>query len=171
MANGSNNGSTTPPVSSHSSWTAIIEVVKTPLAFLVLGFLIVDGTVAALAIQLPEYRSYLIRTVILAIPFFVLTVVGLAIFRPEALRGERALQQIFATQFASDLFIGLDGALRNLEKKERIEAWSIAAEVITTTKKNNKIYSDFCDEVANKIKQLANIRLPIEEPRGSVHDV
>jgi len=94
---------------------SVIEAVKTPLGFLVLGCLVIDGTVASLALALPDFRQPLVWTVILSIPTFVLTVVALAVWRPEALRGDRPLQDSHANQFASDLYLALDGALSNLE--------------------------------------------------------
>jgi hypothetical protein len=69
--------------------TSIIDAVKTPLGFLVLGLLVVDGTVASLALGLQDYRAHLIWTIILSIPLFMLVVVVLAAWRPEALRGDR----------------------------------------------------------------------------------
>ena len=117
---------------SNESRSSIIDSVKTPLGFLVLGFLVVDGTIATLAVTLTEYQAPLIWTVIVSIPVFVLTVVTLAVWRPEALRGDRPLQEIYAKQFASDLFVSIDGALSNLEPLERAEAWLTVADVITS---------------------------------------
>jgi hypothetical protein len=136
---------------------SIIEVVKTPLAFLVLGFLVVDGTVAALAMTLGDYRALLVGTVILSIPAFVFTVVGLAVWRPEALRGDRPLQAVYANQFAADLFLALDGPLRNLEPAERTEAWLTLADVITGDHQADTNYLKFCSSVAAKITKLANL--------------
>jgi hypothetical protein len=141
---------------STESRASIIDAVKTPLAFLVLGFLVVDGTVAALAVSLADYRGLLVWTVVLSIPAYVLTVVGLAIWRPEALTGDRPLQDIYAKQFAGDLFLALDGALRNLEPAEHDEAWLTVADVITTDSKADRTYSRFCSAVAARIRKLTN---------------
>ena len=134
-----------------------IEAVKNPLSFLVLGILVVDGTIAGLAISLSDYRALLVWTVILSIPAFILTVVGLAVWRPEALRGDRPLQAVYANQFASDLFLALDGALSNLESRERAEAWLIVADVITSDSKEDASYSRFCVAVADRLKKLTNV--------------
>lgn len=136
---------------------SVINSVKTPLAFLVLGFLVVDGTVAGLAVALAEYRMPLVWTVIISIPIFVLTVVTLAVWRPEALRGDRPLQKIHARQFASDLFVALDGTLSNLKPLERTEAWLTVADVITSDEKSDASYTSFCSAVAEKLTALADL--------------
>ena len=147
---------------------SIIDAVKTPLAFLVFGFLVVDGTVAALAISLNDFREILVWTVVVSIPAFVLTVVALAVWRPEALRGDRPLQAIYANQFAGDLFLALDGALSNLEKFERAEAWITVADVITSESKADASYSKFCSSVAERLKKLANVTSRSVEARGLI---
>lgn len=154
--------------SSTESKASTINAVKTPLGFLVLGFLIVDGTVASLAVALADYRQPLVWTVILSIPAFVLTVVGVAIWQPEALRGDRPLQEIYANQFASDLFIALDGALGNLEQLERDEAWITVADVITSDSHADVNYTKFCAAVAAKLKRLANLPSKSLRSRGPV---
>jgi hypothetical protein len=80
--------------------SSIIDAVKTPLGFLVLGLLVIDGTMATLAVTLADYRAPLVWTIIVSIPALLITVVGLAVWRPEALRGDRPLQTIYANQFA-----------------------------------------------------------------------
>lgn len=140
-----------------SSRTEMISAIKTPLSFLVLGVLVVDGTVVGMAAAFAEFRTPLIWTVIVSIPLLMATVVVLAIWRPEALRGVRPLQAIYARQFASDLFLALDGSLSNLEPAERSEAWVTVADVITTEDEGDVVYSDFCAAVALHIKRLANL--------------
>lgn len=137
---------------------SIIEAVKTPLGFLVLGFLVVDGTIASMAVALSDYRAPLVWTVILSIPLFVLTVVALAVWRPEALRGDRPLQDTHANQFASDLYLALDGALSNLEPMERAEAWLTVADVVTSGSQVDASYSKFCRAVANRLTTLTNLQ-------------
>lgn len=143
-----------PPAESRAS---LIDTVKTPLGFLVLGLLVVDGTIAGLAIALQDFRGPLVWTVILSIPTFILTVVGLAAWRPEALRGDRPLQEVYAHQFASDLFLALDGSLGNLEALERAEAWLTVADVISSGSHAEASYFKFCSAVAARLKTLANI--------------
>jgi hypothetical protein len=148
--------------------SSTIDAIKTPLGFLVLGFLVVDGTVASLAVALNDYRAPLVWTVIISIPIFVLTVVGLAVWRPEALRGDRPLQEVHANQFASDLFLALDGSLSNLEPMERSEAWIIVAEVITTGSRVDGSYSEFCSAVATRLKKLADVANRPSNPPGPI---
>src|SRR5262249_31506757 len=115
--------------SSKGGRLGVLQAVKTPLSFLVLGFLIVDGTVATLAMSLVDFRTPLVWTVIASVPGFVALVAAMAIWRPESLKGDRPLDQIYGRQFAGDLFIALDGSLQNLEPAERAEAWLIVADV------------------------------------------
>lgn len=146
----------------------IISAVTTPLAFLVLGFLIVDGTVATLALTLTDFRQPLVWTVIISIPLFVLTVVGMAIWQPEALRGDRPLDSVFSNQFASDLYLSLDGALGNLELAERAEAWLTVAEVISNSDQTNDAYKRFCVGVSARLTQLANLTNRTVNTRGPI---
>ena len=76
-----------------SDRTSVIQAVKTPLSFLVLGFLIIDGTIGALAISLPDYRTPLIWTVIISVPSLVVLVAAMAIWRPEVPRGRSTARQ------------------------------------------------------------------------------
>ena len=150
------------------SRTSIIDAVKTPLGFLVLGFLVVDGTVAGLAVSLSDFRALLVWTIVLSIPLFVVTVVGLAVWRPEALRGDRPLGDVHANQFASDLYLALDGALSNLEPKERAEAWLTVADVVTSGGQVDASYSRFCVAVATRLKTLTNLQNRIVNTRGPI---
>jgi hypothetical protein len=147
---------------------AVIDAVRTPLGFLVLGFLVVDGTVAALALALSDFRAPLVWTVILSVPLFVTVVVGLAVWRPEALRGDRPLHAAHASQLASDLYLSLEGALSNLETKERAEAWLTVADVITSGGRIDASYSRFCAEVAARLKTLTNLQNRTVNTRGPV---
>jgi hypothetical protein len=135
----------------------IINAVRNPLGFLVLSLLAVEAAVTALAWRFSGDNSALIWTAILSVPAFVLTVVTLAVWRPEALRGDRPLQEAYAKQLASDLYIALDGPLRNLERKEREEAWLTVADVITNDSQADQTYSRFCSAVAAKLKKLADL--------------
>jgi hypothetical protein len=140
-----------------SDRTSVIQAVKTPLSFLVLGFLIIDGTIGALAISLPDYRTPLIWTVIISVPSLVVLVAAMAIWRPESLAGARPLDKIYGRQFASDLYIALDGSLRNLAPDERAEAWIAVADVITTDTMSDAPYRRFCTEVAAHLTKVANL--------------
>lgn len=157
----------TPPKAPESR-NSTIDAVRTPLSFLVLGFLVVDGTVASLALALPEFRPLLVWTVIISIPLFVITVVSLAVWRPEALRGDRPLQETHANQFASDLYLALDGPLRNLEPLERAEAWLTVGDVVTSGSQVDASYAQFCVAVATRLKILANLKSRPINTRGPI---
>ncbi|MFM0351411.1 hypothetical protein [Paraburkholderia sp. RL17-347-BIC-D] len=149
---------------------SVIDAVKTPLGFLVLGLLVVDGTVAALAIPLSEFRTPLVWTIICSVAVMVVVVVVLATFRPEALRGDRPWQEIYASQLADDLFMGLDGALGNLEHAERVEAWLTVADVIATTNVSEKNYRIFSAGVAARLTKRANLQNRTMRARGAVQE-
>lgn len=154
--------------SSHESRSSVIDSVKTPLGFLVLGLLVVDGTIAGLAVTLTEYRTPLVWTVIVSIPVLILTVIILAVWRPEALRGDRPMEEVHAKQFASDLFLALDGALRNLEPLERAEAWLTVADVIASENQADAGYAIFCSAVANRLKKLTDLTNRTLQTRGPI---
>src|SRR5258708_39646268 len=101
---------------------SIIEAVKTPLNFLVLSLLVVDGTVGSLAIALKDFRAPLVWTVIVSIPAFVPTVVGLAVWRPGVLSGHSPLQAVHPDPFPSALLLALDGSFSKLQPIERVDA-------------------------------------------------
>ena len=150
------------------SRSSIIEAVRTPLGFLVLGLLVVDGTVATLAVALPEYRAPLVWTVIVSIFALVLVVVGLAVWQPEALRGDRPLQDVHANKFAGDLFAALGGTLSNLQPVERDEAWMIVADVIVSDNQADASYARFCGVVSARLKKLANLTNRTLNTRGPI---
>lgn len=137
--------------------STIIDVVKTPLSFLVLGLLIVESTLGGLAVSLSEQRPILVWAIIISFPAYTAIVVALAIWKPEALRGDRPLQREHANTFAGDLFLALDGALSNLTRAERAEAWITVADVVTSSPSKDSTYANFCLEVAAKLKTLAEI--------------
>jgi hypothetical protein len=136
---------------------SIINAVRTPLGFLVLGLLVVEGGLSAFAASNNGYPFLLLAVAIGVAVVYALLVAGLAAWRPEALAGNRPLQAVHANQLATDLYIALDGSLRNLERAERQEAWIVAADIITTSNITDSLYSDFCKIVAEKLKSLANV--------------
>jgi hypothetical protein len=146
-----------PQRAAQDNTVARISAVKTPLNFLVLGLLMVEGTIGGLILSVPDYRGPLIWTVILSIPAFVAIVVSLAVFRPEALTGDRPLQAATAHRLGSDLYLALDGPLKNLEPEERLEAWATVADVITSDERADATYLRFCEAVAVRLRKLASI--------------
>jgi len=149
------------------SWSGLINAVKTPLGFLVLIVLLLDGAVGGLAIALPDYRGVLVTAFIASVFLFAALVVALAWFRPEALQGTRPLDQIHGRQFASDLFLPLDGYLQNLEPAERQEAWIFVADYIAENDAGDAPYRRFCAEVARHLRHMAGVRgRPVRGPRA-----
>jgi len=153
--------------SSGESRKTLIEAVKTPLAFLVLGFLVIDGTVATLAVALSDYRGPLIWTMITSIFVLILIVVGLAVKAPWALRGGSPFEA-YASEFATDLFLSIDGALGNLQPAERAEAWLTLADVITRASEKDTEYSTFCLKVAARVQDLTNLQKSTLKTHGPI---
>jgi hypothetical protein len=147
---------------------SIIDAVKTPLGFCVLGLLVIDGTLAAMAITLEQFRTELVWTVIASVPILVLSVLLIAVYRPEALRGVRPWQESYANQLADDLYMGLDGALGNLGTIERMEAWLTVADVIVSSNVAERAYASFCGDIATRLRQRANLHNRRMIPRGSL---
>ncbi len=143
-----------PSASAHSN---TINAVKTPLAFIVLGLLVVEGCLSTLAITLEDQRDILVWTIVLSVPAFVATVVGLAVWRPEALRGDRPLQEVYAHKFADDLHASLDGPFSNLTSAERTEAWATLVDIISNSSREDRTYLRFCTAVASRLQVRADI--------------
>ncbi|MEM6485588.1 MAG: hypothetical protein AAF662_11470 [Pseudomonadota bacterium] len=152
-------------ISNNSSWFASIT---TPLSFLVLTLTFIEVVVAKMAYDLPDYRSLLIWVMVVSIPTFVGIVIGLAIWRPEALQGKRPLQAIHAEHFASDLYIALDGYLNNLESFERAEAWTTFAASMQSGNRSDVNFGEFREGVAAKILSITNVQDQKVEIRGVI---
>jgi hypothetical protein len=139
------------------SWVTLIDVIKTPLAFMVFCLLVTDTTIGALAWGLPaESRFSFVLVALGCILVFLIPVVGLSIWRLEALLGVKPLSD-YSDQFASDLHAGLEGAFRMLEPAERIEAWAVVTDVIASYEGQQKTYKEFCVAVGNRVKKVAKI--------------
>ena len=145
-----------------------IEAVKTPLAFIVLGLLVVEASLTTLAVTLEDQRNLLVWTIVLSIPTFVAIVVSLAIWRPEALRGDRPLQKVYAHKFADDLHASLDGPFSNLTPTERAEAWATLADIISNSSPEDRTYLRFCMAVAARIRVRANLEERVTGVPGPV---
>jgi hypothetical protein len=139
------------------SWVTLIDAIKTPLAFMVFGLLITDATIGTLTWNIPaESRFSFVLVALGCIVLFLIAVVGLSIWRLEALLGVKPLSD-YSDQFASDLHAGLEGAFRMLEPAERIEAWAVVTEVIASYEGQQKTYKEFCVSVGNRVKKVAKI--------------
>jgi hypothetical protein len=129
----------------------LVEVVNTPIAYLTLVLLIVDGTLCGLTISLPEYRPYLVPAVLLALTVLSTVVVVLAIVRPEALRGDRPLSLHHAQQFASDVHTAVNGYL---DPAQRAEAWTTLAELLENSPTEDASYKRFVSRVSARLALL-----------------
>ena len=135
----------------------MIQAVTTPLSFMVLGFLIVDGSVGILAVSLPDHRTPLVYTLIASVPGFIALVAAMAIWRPEALSGNRPLGELYGRQFANELVLALDGSLRNLTLRDRNDAWMAVASMLPTHSTSDHTYRRFCVEVALQLTRITNL--------------
>lgn len=132
------------------STVSILKAVKDPLGALVLFLLVGTGTLGAFAVKLEDQRTELVYAMIGCVVLFALAVVVLAVWRPGTLH-----QSPNASQFATDLFAGLDGSLRNLQPAERDEAWLLVTDVLKAS--SDSPYGQFCAEVANRLAMLAEV--------------
>lgn len=151
-----------------NSSVAIIQAVRTPLAFLTLGLLITDSVLGGLAVKFSESRSLLIWAIIVSLGLFVGIVVTLAVIRPEALSGTRPWQPTYAGRLADDLYAGLEGAIANLEPVEREEAWATVADVLVNDSSLEPQYLEFCTQVSERLKKRANLASKTSAPRGVI---
>jgi len=148
-------------------WPGIIKAVTTPLGFLVLGLLALNATMGLLASVLGDYRGPLVYTLIGSVVLLVLIVVGLSIFRPEALQGVRPWQVSYGPRFADDLYMAVEGAFENLDQFERDEAWATLSDVLRTARKDDKDYKKFCASVAERIAFRVATKRRLQESKQS----
>jgi uncharacterized membrane protein len=71
-------------------WVAIIQAVQTPIGFLTLVVLVLDGVLSAVAV-IKSAPVGVLYTALGILVLMILLVVLLAAFRPEALRGARTV--------------------------------------------------------------------------------
>lgn len=100
----------------------IVHLVETPLAFLCLVTLVIDGAfgVAGLIAGNPvmQYGSVIILGVM------VVGVMVISVCWPDALYGPRPLRQQFANNLAASIFRALEGPIANQSMPEQVEAYS-----------------------------------------------
>jgi uncharacterized SAM-binding protein YcdF (DUF218 family) len=156
----------TPTKPDSDSRKNIINAVTTPLAFLVLSLLVVETLLGGMAGAFEQQRTLLIWVIIIFLAAFILTVVGLAILRPEALSGNRPWQPDLAQRLADDLVMSLDGAFNNLSPRSQEQAWETVADVITSDEDVNKEYFAFCFIVAKRLRKQNEVRRIRREQRA-----
>ncbi len=148
-----------------NSRNTIITAVTTPLAFLVLSLLVVESLLGGMATAFKDQRPTLIWVIIIFLAAFILTVVALAIWKPEALGGVRAWQPALAQRLADDLVMSLDGAFGNLSPRSQEQAWETVADVITSDEEVNQEYFAFCLIVAKRLRKQNEVRRIRREQR------
>jgi hypothetical protein len=104
-------------------WVAIIQAVQTPIGFLTLVVLVLDGVLSAVAV-IKSAPVGVLYTALGILVLMILLVVLLAAFRPEALRGARTVN---IDQVAEQR----DRALAERDQA-RAESETLRAEVVTT---------------------------------------
>jgi len=157
-----------PRPSDQESRGRLANAIRTPLAFYVLCLLIVEWTISGLILALPDFRAHLVWTLDLSLAAFIIIVTVLAIWRPEALSGDRPLQKEAVQRLGSNLYTALVGAFRGLEPDERLEAWVMIANVITNDEKASETYRKFAISLADTLEDLAHITVRSFEAFGPV---
>jgi uncharacterized SAM-binding protein YcdF (DUF218 family) len=157
----------TPSTPEAGSRNLVISAVTTPLAFLVLALLVVETLLGGMAAAFKEERTLLIWVIVVFLAVFIFAVVGLAIWRPEALSGSRPWQPTLAQRLADDLVMSLDGAFTNLGSRSQEQAWETVADVITYDRSVNKEYLEFCVIVANRLRKQNEVRRIGREQEGA----
>lgn len=132
--------------------TNIISAVTTPLAFLTLALLAVELIfVSVLANSSVEHKPLLLFLILGAFIVFVLIVVLVAIFRPEALQGKRPLPQLHANNLADDLYFSIEGSFANLDFAAQEDGWQFIDDILRSNQGNrDKDYIVFREMIADR---------------------
>jgi hypothetical protein len=148
-----------PDVKAQRAWPQIIGAVKTPLGFLVLAELIYSPVLGWLLVKASTSETLIVST-LLAMSAIVAVVIFLAVYQPEALKGERPLQKEHAEQFANDIFDTLEGYVSNLTVKDEKEAWLTTVDVIASRGEDssNSEFKDWCRDFSAHLKRKANTK-------------
>jgi hypothetical protein len=162
------------PARNRGSRQSIIEAVKTPLGFFALAVLVVEALLGSLALNSSgDDRAFLIRVIPAILSGLVVLVALIAIFKPEALWGQRyrALEQAFAEFLGNRVFEALDGYLANLEKTAREEAYAVfRASVASGRYADQAETKRFCEWFVAAILSHAKLREQWAMARGSSRD-
>ena len=112
----------------------LVEAVSKPLGLFTLVLLIVEATLLANLVAIPEeLRGFVIYSAVALIVLIVLLVAGIAIWRPDALHGRSRFDEEMARSLAVDVFSALSMYVSNLPSaEERLEAYETFVAVIET---------------------------------------
>jgi hypothetical protein len=131
--------------------TAIIDVVKQPINFMVLVLLMVEALLGTMAFQFPELRQTLVWVIIIFFATFTLIVIFLAVWKPGVLQGTKNWDKTFSDRLAVDICFAVEGYLENLSQQEKIEAWLSLSDVLRTQDSGDDEFNDFCNRMSERI--------------------
>lgn len=143
--------------------SGIIETVTTPLAFMTLGLLAAEGTIFSFLNTQGIDKNYIVAWSSGVFLVFILLVVGLAVWRPEALTGNRPLQQEHAKNMAGSIFFAFEGVIRNNTESEQLEAWRTSSAALLPEEGDNSTYADFSRMVSVELRKKYQIRFKVED--------
>lgn len=139
----------------------LIKLVDNPISYMVLVLLVVESLFGGMALKEGEkgaHTGLLIYTCIGFIAAFVLVVVLLAVWRPEALKGTRRWSENNAYRIADYIYSGVEGYLRNLPDSERDEAWKFLAGLLEEEDSKDAEFKEFCQQIAKEIVKKSKIQ-------------
>ncbi len=142
-------------ISGRSLWLPIIEAVKSPLSFMVLGLLGFLEFINVISVRMSDQNLAFFGG-LACLALFVLAVVGMAVWNIETLLGVRPLAD-HAERFSVQLYAGAEGAFRSLEPAERAEAWATLGDIIASETQHDDRYKEFCQIVSMRVKEIAKI--------------
>ncbi|GJM64870.1 hypothetical protein [Persicobacter diffluens] len=138
-----------------------LELVKTPLSFMVFYLIIVESFFGFLIANNKnnDERLILIYTAIIFFGLSFIAIIALAIFKPEALSGNKKWTERFAHKLITDIYDGLDGYLSNLpNRREYNEAWLTTSDVLKNTYVEDKEFVKFCETMSKELDKKTKIR-------------
>ncbi|WP_339714298.1 hypothetical protein [Cyclobacterium amurskyense] len=139
----------------------ILELVKTPLSFMVFFLLLVESFFGFLITNNDDSseRAILIWSSILFFGVTLLAILLLAVIKPEALSGNKKWTERFAHKLITDIYDGLDGYLSNLPNDiEYKEAWLTTSDVLKNTYVEDKEFVVFCQTMSKELDKKTEIR-------------
>ncbi|HLF25510.1 MAG TPA: hypothetical protein VJG32_04185 [Anaerolineae bacterium] len=141
---------------------SLIEAIKTPLGFYSLVILIVDASFMGLAVTSSgNERTVLVYAVMGIMVLLVLTVGGIAVWKPEALWGKRylALEESFARALGEEIYTALDSYLSTLGDDERLEeVYGLLQQTIASSPYARSKYTrQFCQVLVETIIRRSNL--------------
>src|SRR5580658_8668978 len=134
--------------------TKLVKLVDNPISYLVLVLLVVEALFGGMAWKEGDkgpHTSLLIWACILFIAGFVLVVVVLAVWRPEALKGRRRWGEYEPFRIADNVYSVIDGYLRNLPDNDRLEAWQSLSGLFENQPTEDPEFKEFCKRIAETI--------------------